>query len=187
MHAPNRAAEIHSASVLDFSAGICRSSCSFKQSNGWFVPYRQVPNSDESYDAVISLYVKDLTSPFFDTLPFVIDTGTDITIIPRKGRILESGAFPLGEALGESQVRGLTGRTIVGRRFRAAFSIVSRQTGIDPLIFSELNPIIVDYWEDDYGMLGLDALRQVVMVSDREHISLWPMPDSPCQATEKTD
>jgi hypothetical protein len=35
---------------------------------------------------------------------------------------------------------------------------------------------VVDYWEEDYAVLGLDALRRVVMVSDDQHVSFWPLP-----------
>jgi hypothetical protein len=179
MHAPNQAAEVWPASAYGYIAGLCRSGCPSNPSRGWFVPYRPVPAYPDAYEAVITLYVKDLSSPFLDFLPFVIDTGTDVTIIPRK-LLKRAYAFPPSKTLGQYKVEGLTGKVVVGLRFRAAVAIVPHRPGPDPLRFDELKPIIVDDWKDKYGMLGLDALRQVMMVSDRDHICLWPLLPGPC-------
>ena len=51
----------------------------------------------------------------------------------------------------------------------------------NPLSFGDLEPIVVDRWESDYGYLGLDALRKVVLVCDDHHASLWPKPKNPCK------
>jgi len=182
MHGPNLATLIQPASRRDFYAGVCQSGCQSNSSLGWFVPYRRVRGYFNAYEAVINLHVQDLHSTFVAILPFVIDTGTDVTIIPR--RLLDPGAFPRSKSLGRYEVKGLAGGTVVGLRFRAAVSVALLRRGSDLLGFGKLTPIVVrdEDWEGDFGMLGLDALRKVVMVSDGDCVSLWPKPRGPCSA-----
>lgn len=180
MHAPTRATQVIRPARRNFYAGVCRSECPFNTGDGWFVPYRRVRDFPDGYEAVISLYVKDFSSSFLCAVPFVIDTATDVTIIPRR-LMSRPDAFQIGKALGPYQVKGLTGKAVVGHRFRASMFIQPRQRGVTPLSFGVLKPIVVDDWEGDYGALGLDALRLVVMVSDRENVSLWPGPVGPCE------
>lgn len=182
MHGPNLATLIKPASRRDFYAGVCRSGCQANAGLGWFVPYRRVRGYFKAYEAIINLHVQDLQSTFVAILPFVIDTGTDVTIIPR--RLLSPSAFPRSKSLGPYDVTGLTGKTVVGLRFRAAVSVAQLQRSSDLLGFGKLTPIVVrdKDWEGDYGMLGLDALRKVVMVSDGDCVSLWPKPRGPCLA-----
>ena len=180
MHAPTRATQVIRPSRRDFYAGVCVSGCPFNGGDGWFVPYRRVREFSDAYDAVITLYVQDFSSTFLCTVPFVIDTGADVTIIPRR-LMSRPDAFQTAKAIGPYQVKGLTGKVVIGRRFRASIFIPRLERDVTPLRFGVLKPVVVDDWEGDYGTLGLDALRRVVMVSDREHVSLWPAPVSPCK------
>lgn len=173
MYAPSPAIQVWPASR--HFAGVCQCVGSFNPSNGLFVPYRRVPGYSDAYEAVINLFVIDLSSPFADYLPFVIDTATDVTIIPRK-LLSRSNTFPPSRAIGPYSVKGLTGKTVIGLRFRAAVAIAPRRPGPTPLGFGKLKPIVVDDWKENYGMLGLDALRRVVMVSDSDHVCFWPLP-----------
>lgn len=180
MHAPNRATQVTRSGSRDFYAGVCQSGCPSNDKDGWFVPYRRVPGFADGYEAVINLYVHDLSSTLICVAPFVIDTATDVTIIPRR-LMIGPDAFQTAKALGPYRVKGLTGKVVVGQRFRASMFIPLRQRDETPLSFGVLKPVVVDEWEGDYGTLGLDALRRVVMVSDKDHVSLWPAPISPCK------
>jgi hypothetical protein len=179
MHAPNHASRVHSE-TSDFFAGVCRSGCPSNSGAGWFVRYRPVREYADAYDAVINLNIHDLSgvSTVVLTLPFVIDTGTDVTIIPR--RLIPSHSFPPQRSLGAYEVHGMGGGVIVGLRYRAVASIAPQGPSTPPLAFGELKPIVVDHWSQPYGMLGLDALRRVVMIADNKHVSFWMAPKERC-------
>jgi hypothetical protein len=185
MHAPTFAKELVAAGKNGV-AGVCQSDCIAKQAFGYFVPFSHVLESPDRCEAVVNLLVHDLSSTFLHFLPFVIDTGTDVTIIPRRLLRQPEGewAFQLGKTLSQYEVMGLTGRVVIGLRFRSTIALIGHQPGSAPLCLGELQPIVVadEDWDGDYGMLGLDALRQVIMVSDRDHISLWPSPTARCSA-----
>jgi len=147
---------------------------------GFHVPYRSVgliEGALEQCEAVISLMVIDLTpgSTFCDFIPFVIDTGTDVTIIPRN--LVPRSAFPVQGANTsyEVPVTGLTGRTLWARIYSASLAIVPPTTKFGGLGFNVLTIVVVDTWEGECAVLGLDALRQVVVVSDPKHITFWPL------------
>jgi hypothetical protein len=112
MYGPNRAVEVWPAARHENYAGICRSDCALNPDFGWFVPYRQVPGYVGAYEAVINLRVIDLHSGSIGTVPFVIDTGTDATIIPRGW--LAHSAFPRTEALGYCQLSPVIGPPVFG-------------------------------------------------------------------------
>jgi hypothetical protein len=155
-------------------AGVCKSRISSYPEYGWFVPYQKMPGYIDGCQAVITLLVQDLSGSYADNLSFVIDTGTNVTIIPRK--LIEPRAFPRSRMNVPCEVEGVTGKVVTGYRYLAAFAIPKLLSDPASLSFGMLKPIIVDHWESDYGMLGLDALRQVVMVSDQDHICFWPSP-----------
>lgn len=179
MHAPNRATQVTAPTRHDFYAGVCHSGCPFNSTNGWFVPYRRAGNSHDCYEAVINLYVLDLSSTFMCVMPFLIDTGSDATIIPRH--LLKAGAFEK-KSVGPSKVEGISGKRIFGQRFRAAMYIPLLQRGPEPLSFGKLEVMVVEQGAMNYGVLGLNALRRVLMVSDRDHVSFWPSPTGTCAA-----
>lgn len=181
MYAPSPTRQIHPPGS-HYCAGVCQATDHSTPYHGWLVPYRSVPNYIDAYEAVIDLLVVDLSSGpvFVAILPFLIDTGTDITIIPR--RLLKSAnAFPPRKMLEEYSVEGLTGRVVVGHRFRAAMAVASLRSEPPPLSFGVLKPVVVEEkdWPWDYGTLGLDALRRVVMISDADHVCFWPRPPDP--------
>lgn len=174
MYAPSAVRQIQPASTYGF-AGVCQSVSPFNPGYGWFVPYRQVREHTGAYAyrAVIKMLVEDLSpgSTFADVLPFAINPGADVTVIPRQ-LLARTDAFPPTKALGPYQI----GETAVGLCFRTAMTIAARSTRFTPLTFGILRTLVVDYWRGEYGILGRDALQQVVMVSDSEHVSLWPQP-----------
>jgi hypothetical protein len=175
MYALSAVRQIQPASAQGF-AGVCQAISHPSPGYGWFVPYRRirrrVPEQADVYvrRAVIRLVVEDLSpgSTFVDILPFIINPGTDVTVIPR--RLLErADAFPPGKALGPYQI----GEAIVGLHFRAAIAIASRSAHFTPLSFGILRPM-VNNWQSEYGVLGRDALQQVVMVFNADYVGLWP-------------
>ncbi len=179
MHAPNPATQVTAPARRGFYAGVCQSGCQFNSINGWFIPYHRVRASRDAYEAVINLYLLDLSSPFMCVMPFLIDTASEATIIPRH--FLRPGAFE-NSAVGPSAVEGIAGNRIFGKRFRAALHIPLLQHGPKPLNFGKLDVLVVNQ-HMDYGVLGLNALRRVLMVCDRDHVSFWPFPTKTCDAT----
>ncbi len=138
----------------------------------WGVPYRKVKGFWHACEAVISLEVLELgcgcTCP--EIVSFVVDTGTDVTIVP--GAACKSSFR--GEPLDRRSVTGLTGGCLLGRVYRAALSIPWRGGGLAPFSFGEMKIAVVASWPHRHGMLGLDALRRVVMLSNHEHLCFMP-------------
>ncbi|MCH8960652.1 MAG: hypothetical protein IH820_04845 [Bacteroidetes bacterium] len=143
------------------------------------MPYRRVRkvgDTLEQCEAVVKLLVHDRspTSTFTGFLPFLVDTGSDVTLIPRT--LVPSDAFPVEEALEpyEIPVEGLMGGSASGRIFSASLVIVPPAARYRGLSFKN-SIVVVDSWRSKYAILGLDAIRQVVMVSDDQHVSFWPL------------
>jgi hypothetical protein len=165
--------------------GICQLQGACKSAFGYFVPYRKgrrINGALQQFEARIRLHVVDLSSSYSGFIPFVIDSGTDVTIIPRK--LVPSNAFAIGKQYLSLPVpvSGLTGRTVWGRAYRAGLTIFPTKADHAGLRFETLTLLVVEDWESNYAMLGLDALRQVVMVSDGDYVSFWPAPTKQCQA-----
>jgi hypothetical protein len=136
---------------------------------------------------VIDLLLLDLSRRLTVSvvMPLVVDSGTDVTIIPRK--LLPPATFPRERAVWPFYVpvTGLTGRTTMGLTFSATLAIVPREAGFGALSIGLLNVVVVDddAWLGEFGMLGLDALRRVVVISDPKHISFWPLGISPAPSS----
>jgi len=147
--------------------------------SGYFVPYRRVrpiAGTVAQWAAVVEMFVQDLSTGSTSTafIPFIIDTGSDRTILPRK--LLPPRAFPIScaERLYAEPVVHCTGGVVFGHAFSASLHILLRDTESIPLKFGILTVVVVDTWEGEYAVLGLDALRQVGMLSDDSGLSLWP-------------
>jgi hypothetical protein len=137
----------------------------------WGVPYRRVPGFRYAYQAVINLEVLELRSccTMPEIISFVVDTGTDMTIIPRTATHSAFGGPPLEWI----SVEGLIpGPPLLGGVYRAAISIPRSSFPLAPFSFGVMKPIVLDSWPHEHGMLGLDAFRRVVAVSSREYLRL---------------
>ena len=124
----------------------------------------------------MELWVEDLSegSKFSKPLCFVIDTGSQVTIVPRT--LVPENAFPRHLALrpGTIIVRGAGGEHFPGLLFRASMSVPSPTPKYEVLSFQEMKIVVVDAWHDKYALLGLDAIRRVVLTADSDHVCLWP-------------
>jgi hypothetical protein len=65
---------------------------------------------------------------------------------------------------------GLTGGDATGASFQAVLSI-PYACGFKPFDFGKMEIVVVDNWKG-HGMLGLNALRRVLMLSDQQHVYL---------------
>jgi hypothetical protein len=139
-------------------------------SHAWRVPYRRVKGYHKAFDAVISLEIRECGGrcAYPQTVSFVIDTGTDVTIVPRKS--LDKNAFAPTFRTVNREVAGLTGGRATGPSFQAVLSIPSG-CGFKPFDFGKVEIVVVDNWMG-HGMLGLNALRRVLMLSDQRHVYL---------------
>src|SRR5579871_1675965 len=86
-----------SADEAQAPRGKCMGRCHFMGANGlvsgWFAPIcRRSTKGLELCEVIVALLVIDRSgSSFCGWIPFVVDTGTDVTIIPRK--LLPDHAF----------------------------------------------------------------------------------------------
>jgi len=152
--------------------GVCKSK-KRKVSYGRFLEYSKAKQYRLGcYDIISKILIIDPNSTGIGFLPFTLDTGTDRTIVPR--RLLPDNSFNEAFAnkkngeLVEIPIVGLTGGIILGLEYQAFLSIPPITQPYEALGFGRVNILIVDQWPWNYGMLGLDALRNVVMVSDQD-------------------
>lgn len=181
MHGPTPANQVWDSQGS--SPGSCRTSNTTKRTQGWFVSYRKAQsqdNDEENWEAVVNLLLHDPESSFLKLLPFIIDTGSHATLVPRY--LLTRNAFRCELAIRQRHVpvRGITGHVLFGHKFDAQLSIPPPSLGAAGFAFpTKVRIVIVERWEVDYAILGLNALRQIIMVSDPSHICLWPLPLAP--------
>lgn len=139
---------------------------------GWSRPY--IRRGPQEYQAVVVLYVVDPSGSGYSAfLPFVIDTGTSLTIIPRD-LLQHPRAFRAGPR-DLYQVNGVSGSPIFGHKFPAALSLSPNRSECSPLLFRDMEVFIPDACNAcriQMGLLGLDALRQVETVFDASHVTL---------------
>lgn len=188
MYAPTPATQLRADNLRDGLVGVCQYSEDSNPNHGWFVRYRRIPRYSNAYEAVMSFIVVEDSSGGVAQqylLKFLIDTGSPYTIIPRQ--LLQPDPswgepFLPSRALGPFTVGGIGGGSTRGYRFHARISLYWPRRDPRPFSFDKLEVIVVDSWKDNYGILGLDALRQVVIVSDSNHLCLWPPPRSSRQS-----
>lgn len=172
MYVPSPAREL--IPPVGLTAGIC---CPVEVQDkrvGLFFKYRRVPGSRRSSEVLICLHLIELGKRvrYLGPIPFLIDTGAQATIVPRsilgRQRAFRSVRLP------HVAVEGVTGGIVIGYRQLVALALIPPQLGVEPVSFGELEVVVVEDWGSDYGILGLDALRGVVMVCDGEHVCFWP-------------
>jgi len=120
----------------------------------------------EIHPAIVFLQVTELSdyATLRGHLPFVIDTGSPFTMIPR-GLLQQEDAFR-GDTFDVHTFRDVSGHVIVGRRFKATLSLNPYQPTCRPLMFTDLKVFVTDPVPETNrplrtGLLGLDALRQL--------------------------
>jgi hypothetical protein len=130
------------------------------------------------YYPFVWLYVTDLSdrATFSGFLPFLIDTGATVTVIPRF--VLPEYAFqPASNAI--HSIRGVGMSATPGLRFPALLSIAPRQRECVTLTFDPIDVFVSDLiGPRPFGLLGLDAIRQTVAVFDAERARIR-RPDTP--------
>jgi hypothetical protein len=135
--------------------------------HGWRVPYTR------AFRPLIVFYVTDLAdgATYSGFLPFIIDTGSPRTLVPRH--LLPSYAFRPAP-LTDSELSDVSGTPIVGHVFDAALSLSPRQPACDALRFPRM-PIFVAgaQCRIGTGLLGMDALRQIVTVADATQVCFY--------------
>ena len=150
---------------------------------GFFVKYRRrgkVRRTLERWEAVIELLVQDLCSQvaYSRRVIFLVDTGSDVTIIPRT--LLPAKAFPPDKAQAWVPICGLTGRTITGWLFAEALLSMIPPSSSAPGLSFKVPVLVADQWYGDHAVLGLDVLRRLIVVSDQEHLCFWSQAASEC-------
>lgn len=177
MYAPCRAREV--TAPQGKRPGVCRARVGGGPIYGFFVRYRRRRREEdlpEIYDAVVELLVEDLSegSTFSGPVNFLIDTGSQLTILPRT--LVPENAFPVDRAVKPRAVpvRWAGGETISGLLFRACLSVSPPTSRYEALSFQQMEIVVVDVWHDEYALLGLDAIRRVVLVTGPDHACLWP-------------
>jgi hypothetical protein len=153
-------------------AGICRLASGRL---GWFVPMRRRM-------AVLELLVVDPNSSFSARVPFLIDTGSTITVLPRTvhDRLASGQAFARhSRGRPVSGLRLANGRLLAARPYDSFLYILPTPPGGPHFTFGcpfTIHVVEEEMWEggDAIGLLGTDALSQLTLVADRGYVTLWP-------------
>ena len=181
MHSPSLAQEVWPSHRGH--PGVCRTADGSRL--GFFVPYQLVGVQESEtplaqWEAWINLYVIDRASPYTGFIPFLVDPGSHVTIIPKP--LVEAYAFPIPKAIDPRHVEpvaGLGGGIVTGRIFSIHLAIVPQEVSYGVHMFQPLDVLVVDSLADNYAVLGLDAIRQVTMVSDDKHVAFWQREPTP--------
>ncbi len=138
-------------------------------SRGWAKAYSF---SNGSCQALVCLYLIDVSNVarYSTYLPFLVDTGTPITIVPRP-ILQDSSAFQGHQSHGIREITGLGGRLQRGSRFRAALSISPSDDDCEPFALPGTEILVLDESELKHGLLGLDMLHRMVSVFDPRGVS----------------
>jgi len=134
------------------------------------------------YRAMITLLLQDPGSTYANTVPFLVDTGAEFTIVPRG--LLRERAFPRDKSTPRYEVTGLGG-AVIGEGFPARLAILADQPRQPPFDFGTIQIVVADGLRRSSGVLGLDALRKLIVVCDEDHISFWAPPAGTCRAEER--
>ena len=160
------------------SPGVCTRGGESQGCYGFFVKYQSVRTIgcfSDLRQALLSVFVTELSGRrvFAGDVPFLIDSGAPTTIIPR--RLVTPNAFPLSRTsrLWHVLIKA-AGGSFCGHCFRASLALRVNTPGIQPLLIGGLNVLVPDVWANDYGILGLDALRRLRVVFEAEQVVFWP-------------
>jgi hypothetical protein len=152
------------------SPGLCESD---QKDVGWFVPVRNTPPRG----AFLRLLVRDRDSGFVGAIDFLVDTGAERTIIPR--RALSRGTsrrrpFEARSGVRSTVVWAWNGAPTLATVYPTSFALIS-----DPptksFDFGSIQALIADGGDKDApAVLGLDLLKQLIVVAAAEHFTFWP-------------
>ena len=160
-----------------YYAGACQELGLDNPSTGWLVPYRSAPGHPRRFEAVVKLLLTDLSgSVFSNWVPFFVDTGSDVTILPRH--LLPDGAFS-GAPVGSDYIAGLVGpNAVLGYYYAASMTFWAPRSRYRPIHIAHFEPLVTYEWGQPFGALGLDVLRKIITVFDSNHVAFWPLLDS---------
>jgi hypothetical protein len=160
----------------DLAPGVIHEPNPKDRSNGFFVTYRlENAGRFQICQALIAILVADLSEgrSFSGHIPFLIDSGSPVTIIPRA--LVPAHAFRRSTQVKCGAVfLKILGGSFCGHYFRASLAITTTRADIRPLSIGKMGVFVVEAMHTDYGILGLDAMRRVQVRFDAEIVSLWP-------------
>jgi len=173
LHAPGPA--IFREPSRQHAPGLCESDD--RERTGWFVPIRKRKGRR---DAVIRLMVQDPHSSFYAPIAFLIDTGAEQTVIPRRALRGDKWRAFQQATSGPSRVLKSPTGTVWAQCFDATLEL--RPAAGDEakhFSFGTVTTLIPDRWPRDIpALLGLDLLRQLILIADETHVSLWEPSDA---------
>jgi hypothetical protein len=153
------------------SPGLCESD---QKDIGWFVPVRDTPHRG----AFLRLLIRDRDSGFVGTLDFLVDTGAERTIIPRRalsrrGR-RRRRPFEPKPGVRSTIVWAWNGAPTLGSLYQTSFALIC-DPPTNSFDFGSIPAIITDDADKDApAVLGLDLLKQLIVVAAAEHFTFWP-------------
>ena len=162
----------------DCRPGLCKIETGVGEEYGWYVYYTLNKWRYEGWDIYIKLLVEekaDNTSNI-EEIKFLVDTGSPRTIIPRR-LITRVGAFQYEKSEGAWEIEGISGRIIIGLQYSVFISIPSQKKNYPSLSFDKIKVLVSDDINLHYGILGLDAIRRIVIISDNEYVTFWRFPE----------
>lgn len=142
---------------------------------GWFVPVRE---RNGARDVIIRLWVHDPKSSFTGFVPFLIDTGSQMTVLPRAALRgpSSSAAFRVPRRRRMLTVQTPGGPVALGESFTASLMLMP-SGGVPECNLGEVPVTIAESWPEDFpAILGMDVLRKLIVIADANHVTLWQHP-----------
>lgn len=145
---------------------------------GYFVKYRRQPPRSflQLLPAAVEVLVVALSGArrLALNIPFLVDSRTGMTVIPRG--LVPVSTFMPAEATQARHFRvPAFDPPTFGRKFLASISIRRHGSSVPPISIDNLPVIVAETYQQDYGILGLDALSRMRVVFDSEHVAFWPL------------
>ena len=132
MHGPINATKINENP--GHLPGLCQSECEICKKDGFFIPYFMIKRHKIEKSTLIDCQVKIILSVKentslrgeYQSIPFIIDTGSPLTVIPRK---LVKKDFPKEKALGGKPFYMFTvaGEKVTGQFFKSLIAIPQKK------------------------------------------------------------
>jgi hypothetical protein len=142
----------------------------------WAVPLRPIEDRQDGLEIVVNLDVYEVSrqqSRWLVTAPFLVDTGSPVTIFPR---FLQDNGFRGRPSMRRSErIGGLVGEeTTICEYYTALLMINGRRSGVGPpAIIWRVAIGAVSTWSGNFGILGLDAMRQSNVFLDGKYCYIW--------------
>ena len=140
--------------------------------HGWTADYAWIGNKCLPL-VELSITYRSWGVIYSEFASFVVDSGAEITVVPRIGHLRGAFRRPAEKPL---IVADFVRHPIAGSSFSARLSLSPRHRACKPLIFPQMDVFVAGDESIEYGLLGFDALRQIITIFDQSAVTFHQPP-----------